>query len=669
MNRNRLLLLLLSAVAVLSACKSNPTGPTVTEVTVTPPSAVITVGGTQQFSAAAKDAGGTAVSGVTVTWASSDTQVATVSDAGLVTAMAAGQAAITATISGVAGSAAVTVSTPGQLCDNPKTVSLAVGGSATYDLADCILLPSGASGDRYRVGVTWPTQAEVASDVHQVTLSVTGLGVVASPPALAPSPEPMAPIPGFSDPTFLKELRMSEATERFHATMREREAEMVDRIGTRGLLASRRDDHLHRAPAAASPAKITLDTVTASCTTSPAAKATALLVQENDDMVVYQDSAQWADPNTRIPEALAQKMTDYYSAYAKDMVDAYWGKPSDIDGNGKIIMFVSPVASDSIAAFVWAGDFFDNNIPESQGGCPASNQAELIYFNAGLILDMQASSPGYQALSTVAHEMRHVVSLYDRIAASNRTGTNQFHPTWIEEGAAEISGEMSSRIAWAANGGPAAVAAVTRTSFQDAGGFTEENYGAALNLARTVWFLSSQPNGLTVTPDGAADGSSVYGSGWLFHRWLGDAYGNTSRTALGDSAFFHALTDSLAPGGVNGIVAQTGKSFDTLLAEFYSTIMLHQTGAPTPPRQFLRYDFVSATSVFSNPNPPGDFPWPITLNGGEVPTVSFKTAEYQGPIGASGVRIHDFLSNGTGAGAQIRVNMPSPGQIVVVRLR
>ncbi len=180
MNQNRRLLVL-SAVAVLSACSKSPTGPSVTEVAVTPLAAAIMVGETQQFSAVAKDGDGNTVSSVTVTWASSNTDVATVSGSGLVTAVAAGQAAVTATIEGVAGSAAVTVSAGIQACANAKTVSLAIGGSATYDATDCIILPSGASGDRYRVGITWPTQAQVASDVRQVKLSVTGLGVSAAP--------------------------------------------------------------------------------------------------------------------------------------------------------------------------------------------------------------------------------------------------------------------------------------------------------------------------------------------------------------------------------------------------------------------------------------------------------------------------------------------------------
>lgn len=663
---NRIRPLLLAALAVVAAC-GDSTGPEVVQVAVSPSSASLVVGASQQFTATAQDASGNAVTGVSINWATSDAGVASVDDTGLATGTGAGTAAITATISGVAGSSAVSVSAQ-QTCENAQTVSLSVGGSAVYDAADCIILPSGAAGDRYRVGVTWPTEAASSSLVRQVQLSVTGLGVSAAPEATAaPVAAPRSPIPGLSDEAFRRAMRISEATERFHLGLRNREAELVRRIGARGLLPRGRPGGATLAPLAASPAKLQIDTVTASsCETTPAARTTAVLVHENQDMAVYQDSAQRVSKPVSV--ALAQKMTSYYTNYSKDMVVAYWGEPSDIDGNGKLILFISPVASDSIAAFVWAGDFLDSD-PANPDGCAASNEAEIIYFNADLILDMVASDPGYQALATGAHEAKHVVGLYDRLAATNRMNSNQFNPGYIEEGTAEISGEMSSRIAWAANGGPSTAATVTEQSIRDSGGFTEENYGVAINLARAVWFLSSQPNGLVVTPDGAVDGSSIYGSGWLFHRWLGDAYGNPGNTALGDAAFFRALTDSATAGGVAGIVSQTGKSFETLLREFYTTIMLHKATTTTAARPFHTYDFVSATGVFSNPDPPGDFPWPITLNGTETPTVSFRTAEYTGPVGASGIRIHDFLSNGTGTGAQIRVNMPSPGTIIVVRLR
>lgn len=675
MTTTRTLPAVLATLVALAACgggsgPTDPPAPTVSSVTVSPLTPSLNVGQSQQLTATAKASDGSTVSGVSVAWASSATNVATVSSSGLVTAVAAGQAAITATVSGVAGSTIVTVVAAQQACDNAKTVTLSAGGSAIYSLTDCIVLPSGANGDRYRVAVIQGSSDDKDSSTDQVTLSVTGLGVSGAPAATPAAAGLVAPrlldIPGLSARALAQSVRVAEATERFHMQMREREARLLDEIGTRGFLPSHRPAaNQALAPLAAAPAKMTFDTLTSGCTTSAAAKATGILVAENNDLIIYQDSAQRvAKPVT---STQAQSLLDYYSSYAKNMVKAYWGTVPDIDSNGKVYVLVSPVASGNTAAFVWSGDFFDND-PNAAGSCPASNAAEVIYFNNDLIQDMDGASPRYQALSTMAHEMKHVVSLYDRIAASQRAGTSLYHPSWVEEGTAEISGEMSSRIAWAAKGGPSPATKVTLSSLQSTG-ITPENYGFVVNLSRVVGFLSSQPNGLVVSPVGASAGNSVYGSGWTFERWLGDAYGNPNKVAQGDSAFFRAMTDSLAAPGVSGIVNATGKSYDELLNEFYTAIMLHETLAPEPTRTFFTYNFLETTGIFSDPNPPGDFPWPVTLEGTETPTKSFATKDYTGTIGNGGVRIHDFLSNGTGTGAQIRVTMNPPGRILVVRLR
>jgi hypothetical protein len=81
-------------------------------VAVTPASVSLAVGGTQQLTAAPKDASGNVLAGRAVTWASSAPGVASVSGAGLVTAVAAGTATITATSDGKSGTAAVTVNPP-----------------------------------------------------------------------------------------------------------------------------------------------------------------------------------------------------------------------------------------------------------------------------------------------------------------------------------------------------------------------------------------------------------------------------------------------------------------------------------------------------------------------------------------------------------------------------
>ena len=87
-------------------------GPVTTRVDVSPTSAGLVVGGTQQLTATPRDAAGTARTGRTITWTSSDATVAAVNGSGLVTAVTAGSATITATADGVSGTAAVTVTAP-----------------------------------------------------------------------------------------------------------------------------------------------------------------------------------------------------------------------------------------------------------------------------------------------------------------------------------------------------------------------------------------------------------------------------------------------------------------------------------------------------------------------------------------------------------------------------
>jgi len=83
--------------------------PAVASVDVSPSTVVVRKNGTVQLSVTARDASGHVITGRTVTWASSDTRLATVSSTGLVTAIRAGTVTISATIEGHSDSTQVTV--------------------------------------------------------------------------------------------------------------------------------------------------------------------------------------------------------------------------------------------------------------------------------------------------------------------------------------------------------------------------------------------------------------------------------------------------------------------------------------------------------------------------------------------------------------------------------
>jgi uncharacterized protein YjdB len=107
--------------------------PTTTRVEVTPASASVVSGRTQQLAAAALDASGATRTGRSFTWTSSASGVATVNGNGLVTAVSPGTTTITARADGVSGTATITVTAPApapvaRVLVTPIAVALEKGG-------------------------------------------------------------------------------------------------------------------------------------------------------------------------------------------------------------------------------------------------------------------------------------------------------------------------------------------------------------------------------------------------------------------------------------------------------------------------------------------------------------------------------------------------------------
>jgi uncharacterized protein YjdB len=101
----------------------------VASVAVSPGSASVGAGQTLQLSATPKDAGGNPLSGRLVTWATTNAAVATVNGSGLVSAVTAGVATISAASEGQSGSAAITVTAVpvASVTVSPPTAGVQVG--------------------------------------------------------------------------------------------------------------------------------------------------------------------------------------------------------------------------------------------------------------------------------------------------------------------------------------------------------------------------------------------------------------------------------------------------------------------------------------------------------------------------------------------------------------
>ena len=111
----RLAAIALLPLLILAACSDSPTDPPPgaepASVEVSPQELALTaIGEIGELSATVLDEDGEEISGATVTWNSSDVEVATVDEDGVIEAVGEGSATITAASGEVAGTAEVTVS-------------------------------------------------------------------------------------------------------------------------------------------------------------------------------------------------------------------------------------------------------------------------------------------------------------------------------------------------------------------------------------------------------------------------------------------------------------------------------------------------------------------------------------------------------------------------------
>jgi hypothetical protein len=176
LSQARIALLFLYAVgcAFLVGCgtSGSTTGsgtPTTASIAVSPASPSIAANATQQFTATAKDSSGNTIAGVTFTWASSSTSVATINGSGLATAVTVGTTQITASASGVTSSPdtlMVTAPVVATITVSPASPSIAANATQQFTAT------AKDSGGNTITGVTF-TWASSRTSV--ATISASGL--------------------------------------------------------------------------------------------------------------------------------------------------------------------------------------------------------------------------------------------------------------------------------------------------------------------------------------------------------------------------------------------------------------------------------------------------------------------------------------------------------------
>ena len=158
-----------STPAKISVVASLP--PSISSITVTPTPAFVVVNGTQQLTAVVRDSAGNPIPGLTVTWQSNNTKVATVSSSGLVTGVATGGVVISASIGGFLGTSNVTVQTvitlgPSSVTVAPTTAVVGIGRTVQFSAT-----ATDSTGNTFpNATATW-----MSSNTAVVSISATGL--------------------------------------------------------------------------------------------------------------------------------------------------------------------------------------------------------------------------------------------------------------------------------------------------------------------------------------------------------------------------------------------------------------------------------------------------------------------------------------------------------------
>src|SRR2546426_3914892 len=145
----------------------------VASVSVSPVASGVTVGQTAQLSATTRDSAGNVLTGRTVTWASSNSGVATVSGTGLVMGVTAGTATITAISEGQSGQASLSVSNVpvATVTVSPASASVTVGQTAQLTATAKDAAGNALSGR----AITWTSSNSGVATVTGTGL-VTGVG-------------------------------------------------------------------------------------------------------------------------------------------------------------------------------------------------------------------------------------------------------------------------------------------------------------------------------------------------------------------------------------------------------------------------------------------------------------------------------------------------------------
>jgi hypothetical protein len=426
------------------------------------------------------------------------------------------------------------------LCDASNPLSLSAGQVQTPISDACVYVSGGTTGGEFAL-VTFNADTVYA---HSASISFTaqGASAVTSPlssrtlamaPSLSLTLNDQAAAPLGSASNFELRLRESERrvlTPLIPAARRWYRNRYNSQTGT-GLRPS--FSTVASAPTVGD--LVTLNTKTGA-TLSDACQVpdnrTGRVVAISSHAIVIADTANPTGGYTDQEYLTVGQQFD--DVYAMDV--AAFGDPTDIDSNGKIVMFftravneMTPKGSSSVVGgFFYGRDLFPKaDTPElgPGSGCATSNFSEMFYL---AVPDPNALVNGnttftkafisHLTLSTTAHEFQHLINASRRLYV-NTTATD-FEVVWLNEGLSHIAEEL---LFYRQSAGLTPRTDVDSLDFKgNQTNVDSYNYNEQSNFGRYREYLLKPSTTSPYAPD---DSLWTRGATWSFLRYAADHRG------------------------------------------------------------------------------------------------------------------------------------------------
>jgi hypothetical protein len=552
----------LGLFALLTACGDGPTEPSLTAVTsivIVAESPSLPVGGTMTLTARLLNSRGDSLTGKTVAWSSSATNIATVDQNGTVTAVAPGVATITASVGNVKDTFPLTVDV--DRCANP--LSLDVGQMTLLSgptAVSCITLASSSAASQLLFIAANANASTDAIGAFTVSLQNGTAASVASPDALF----------GGRVSAELRQVAQSLVErDAIETHIRQAEARIVRSIPPRPVASAAGETAQRPKRSVLALAIAVGDTidyrvpnvlVTDLCNNYAPIRAVIKAVGKKAQ--IAQDVNAPATFSAADFAAIAAEFDDLIFK-----TDTSWfGAPTDINKDGRITILYTPEVNkftkkgsgSYIGGFFWGGDLFTKEdyaraTPPQQ--CPQTNEQELFYLLAadpsGAFGDPRSVALVRQATrGTIAHEFQHMIN--QGIRQFNQ-GADPFEVDWLNEGLSHFAEEAVGRAARGFSDFQSLTGADVRQNADDYAAYFQQNLGRfASYLAR--------PDTTSPTSKSAATELPARGAAWALLRYTADQFSPSNARQ-----FFRRLVAGPSS-SVTNLVQRAGAPFDQIIS-------------------------------------------------------------------------------------------------------